>query len=117
MGNHRDAWVFGAIDPTSGTAVMMEVSRVLASLVKEGQWTIRFEYDLLVMSTKAMNTDSQAATARWFLAFLLSCSIHASCIGWRPRRTIVFCSWGAEEYALTGSYEWVEVQLQLHQNA
>jgi len=28
---------------------------------------------------------------------------------WRPRRTIVFCSWGAEEYGLIGSTEWVEV--------
>jgi hypothetical protein len=28
---------------------------------------------------------------------------------WRPRRSILFASWGAEEYALTGSYEWVEV--------
>ena len=37
LGNHRDAWVFGAIDPTSGTALMMEVSRVLAQLVKEGR--------------------------------------------------------------------------------
>ncbi len=27
---------------------------------------------------------------------------------WRPRRSLVFCSWGAEEYALIGSYEWVE---------
>jgi len=37
LGNHRDAWVFGAVDPTSGTALMMEVSRVLAHLVtKEG---------------------------------------------------------------------------------
>lgn len=27
---------------------------------------------------------------------------------WRPRRTLVFCSWGAEEYGLIGSYEWVE---------
>ncbi len=30
--------------------------------------------------------------------------------GWRPRRSIVFCSWGAEEYALIGSREWVEVR-------
>jgi len=30
-------------------------------------------------------------------------------VGWRPRRTIVFCSWGAEEYGLVGSTEWVEV--------
>ena len=35
LGNHRDAWVFGAVDPTSGTAVMLEISRVLAKLVNE----------------------------------------------------------------------------------
>jgi N-acetylated-alpha-linked acidic dipeptidase len=28
--------------------------------------------------------------------------------GWRPRRTIKFCSWGAEEAGLIGSTEWVE---------
>lgn len=28
--------------------------------------------------------------------------------GWRPRRTLVFCSWGSEEFALIGSQEWVE---------
>ncbi len=28
--------------------------------------------------------------------------------GWRPRRTIIFTSWAAEEYALTGSREFVE---------
>ena len=30
-------------------------------------------------------------------------------IGWRPRRSIVLCSWGGEEYGLLGSTEWVEV--------
>ncbi|XP_069118842.1 N-acetylated-alpha-linked acidic dipeptidase 2-like [Argopecten irradians] len=64
MGNHRDAWVFGSIDPSSGTAVMKEVSRVMGNLVKQGRW--------------------------------------------RPRRTIIFCSWDAEEYGVLGSYEWVE---------
>ncbi|ESP03021.1 hypothetical protein LOTGIDRAFT_185795 [Lottia gigantea] len=64
FGNHRDAWVYGAIDPSSGTAVMMETSRALAALVKSGKW--------------------------------------------RPRRSIVFCSWAAEEYGLIGSTEWVE---------
>ncbi|KAH3853007.1 hypothetical protein DPMN_095530 [Dreissena polymorpha] len=64
VGNHRDAWVFGAVDPGSGTAVMMEMSRVLGNLVKSGRW--------------------------------------------RPRRSILFCSWGAEEYGLVGSTEWVE---------
>lgn len=28
--------------------------------------------------------------------------------GWRPRRTIIFASWDAEEYGLVGSTEWVE---------
>ena len=27
MGNHRDAWGFGALDPGSGTAQMMEVAK------------------------------------------------------------------------------------------
>lgn len=30
------------------------------------------------------------------------------CAEWRPRRTMVFCSWGAEEYGLIGSYEWTQ---------
>ncbi|EXJ96372.1 hypothetical protein A1O1_01498 [Capronia coronata CBS 617.96] len=28
--------------------------------------------------------------------------------GWKPRRTIVLCSWDSEEYGLLGSTEWVE---------
>jgi N-acetylated-alpha-linked acidic dipeptidase len=28
--------------------------------------------------------------------------------GWKPKRTIVLCSWDAEEYGLVGSVEWVE---------
>ncbi|XP_053330467.1 putative N-acetylated-alpha-linked acidic dipeptidase [Spea bombifrons] len=63
LGNHRDAWVFGAIDPSSGTAAMMELSRAMAKMLEKG---------------------------------------------WRPRRSILFCSWGAEEYGLIGSTEWVE---------
>lgn len=35
-GNHRDSWVHGAIDPSSGTAVMLELSRVLGRMVKRG---------------------------------------------------------------------------------
>nr|XP_009859433.1 putative N-acetylated-alpha-linked acidic dipeptidase [Ciona intestinalis] len=63
FGNHRDAWVFGATDPSSGTAVLMEMVRSYSVMLKQG---------------------------------------------WRPRRTLVFCSWGAEEYGLIGSTEWVE---------
>jgi len=36
MGNHRDAWVFGAVDPNSGTATMLEVGRAFGQLLKSG---------------------------------------------------------------------------------
>ncbi|HKI00046.1 MAG TPA: M28 family metallopeptidase [Candidatus Sulfotelmatobacter sp.] len=36
LGNHRDAWVFGGVDPSSGTATMMELTRALGQLTKEG---------------------------------------------------------------------------------
>jgi N-acetylated-alpha-linked acidic dipeptidase len=62
-GNHRDAWVFGAVDPNSGTAAMLEAVHGIGALLKTG---------------------------------------------WRPKRTIVFCSWDGEEEGLIGSTEWVE---------
>ncbi|KAM7391262.1 hypothetical protein PAMP_021962 [Pampus punctatissimus] len=63
-GNHRDSWVHGAIDPSSGTSVMLELTRVLGQMVKEEKW--------------------------------------------RPRRSIIFGSWGAEEFGLIGSAEYTE---------
>jgi len=63
LGNHRDAWVFGAVDPNSGTAAMLEVGRGYGELLKKG---------------------------------------------WTPKRTIILCSWDAEEYGLIGSTEWAE---------
>ena len=63
LSNHYDAWVYGAVDPSSGTASMISLARALGRLAREG---------------------------------------------WRPRRTIVFGSWDAEEYTLTGSTEWGE---------
>jgi N-acetylated-alpha-linked acidic dipeptidase len=36
LGNHRDAWVFGGVDPSSGTASMMELTRALGKLAKTG---------------------------------------------------------------------------------
>jgi N-acetylated-alpha-linked acidic dipeptidase len=65
VGNHRDAWVYGAVDPNSGTAAMLEAVHGIGTLLRQG---------------------------------------------WRPRRTIVFCSWDAEEEGLIGSTEWVEQQ-------
>ena len=35
-GNHRDAWVFGAVDPNSGTAAMLETVHGLGDLLKQG---------------------------------------------------------------------------------
>jgi N-acetylated-alpha-linked acidic dipeptidase len=36
LGNHRDAWVFGGVDPSSGTASMMELTRALGQLKHHG---------------------------------------------------------------------------------
>ena len=63
VGNHRDAWVYGAVDPNSGTAAMLEAVHGVGALIHDG---------------------------------------------WKPKRTIVFCSWDAEEEGLIGSTEWVE---------
>jgi len=35
-GNHRDAWVYGAVDPNSGTAAMLEAVHGIAELLKSG---------------------------------------------------------------------------------
>ena len=35
-GNHRDAWVYGAVDPNSGTAAMLEAVHGLGDLLKHG---------------------------------------------------------------------------------
>ncbi|XDV32908.1 hypothetical protein PO909_003568 [Leuciscus waleckii] len=63
LGGHRDAWVFGGIDPVSGAAVVHENVRAAGKLMKRG---------------------------------------------WRPRRTLIFASWDAEEFGLLGSTEWAE---------
>jgi hypothetical protein len=41
VGNHRDAWCFGASDPGSGTATMLEVVRVFGELLKKGWRPLR----------------------------------------------------------------------------
>jgi len=65
LGNHRDAWVFGGVDPSSGSASLMETARAFGQLKQTG---------------------------------------------WRPRRTLIFASWDAEEFTLTGSTEWGELE-------
>jgi N-acetylated-alpha-linked acidic dipeptidase len=36
VGNHRDAWVYGAVDPNSGTAAMLEAVHGFGALIKAG---------------------------------------------------------------------------------
>ena len=36
MGNHRDAWTYGGVDPNSGSASMLEAARAFGALLKEG---------------------------------------------------------------------------------
>ncbi len=71
-GNHRDAWVYGAVDPSSGTAAMLEAVHGIGEL------------------------------------------LHG---GWKPKRTMLFCSWDAEEEGLIGSTEWVEQHAKALENA
>lgn len=54
IGNHRDSWTYGSMDPSFGTAIMLEVSRMLCDLRRTTQW--------------------------------------------KPKRSILFQSWSAEEY-------------------
>jgi N-acetylated-alpha-linked acidic dipeptidase len=36
VGNHRDGWLYGAVDPSSGTAALVELSRALGALRRDG---------------------------------------------------------------------------------
>ena len=40
LGNHRDAWTYGAVDPNSGTASMLETARGLGAALRGG-WAPR----------------------------------------------------------------------------
>lgn len=40
LGNHHDAWIYGGVDPHSGTAAMLEIARGLGALRRNG-WTPR----------------------------------------------------------------------------
>ena len=62
LGNHRDAWVFGAVDPSSGSSVLLEVARSFGELKKQGWSPLRSlilaswdaeEYGLLVLSSSS----------------------------------------------------------------
>lgn len=38
LGNHFDAWVYGSLDPNSGTAILAEVVRALTAAYRAGVW-------------------------------------------------------------------------------
>ncbi|OAL73910.1 glutamate carboxypeptidase [Trichophyton violaceum] len=41
LGNHRDSWCFGAVEPGSGTAVLLEIARVFGELKARGWRPLR----------------------------------------------------------------------------
>uniref|UniRef100_A0A8C7YGP4 Aminopeptidase NAALADL1 n=1 Tax=Oryzias sinensis TaxID=183150 RepID=A0A8C7YGP4_9TELE len=47
--------------------------------------------------------------------FACVCVCLCACAGWRPRRSIIFASWDAEEFGLLGSTEWAEDNARLLQ--
>jgi len=84
LGNHRDAWEFGGVDPSSGTASMIEMSRALGELKKQGirpkrtivicswdgeevgltgstEWGEQFADDLKSKAVAYINVDSSAS--------------------------------------------------------
>ncbi|RWW08572.1 hypothetical protein GW17_00027976 [Ensete ventricosum] len=50
LGNHRDAWAFGAVDPNSGTAALLEVLLDLHGLINA-------TFDLIKLSSKIGSTE------------------------------------------------------------
>ncbi len=50
LGNHRDSWAFGASDPGSGTATMLEVARALGWLKKKGNVAVFLSKDSMTLN-------------------------------------------------------------------
>ncbi|OWF36154.1 N-acetylated-alpha-linked acidic dipeptidase 2 [Mizuhopecten yessoensis] len=109
FGNHRDAWVYGGTDPASGGIVMIEIARIFGKLLETDRYVIFGNHrDAWVYG----GTDpASGGTVLMEIARIFGKLLET---GWRPRRTILFCSWDAEEYGLVGSYEWVEVRPNYH---
>ena len=76
MGNHRDSWVFGAVDAVSGTAVTNEVARGLGLLLKVSVCVVRkrnFVYKIyatgvifsFIFHYSSLRTFHSSATCLW----------------------------------------------------
>ena len=84
VGNHRDAWVYGGVDPSSGSASLMELARSLGALAKQGmkpkrtivlaswdaeeftltsstEWGEQHEHDLAAHAVAYLNVDSSVS--------------------------------------------------------
>ena len=84
LGNHHDAWEYGGVDPSSGTASMMELTRSFGSMLKDGvrpdrtlifcswdgeevgltgstEWGEQFEDDLKQNAVAYINVDSSTS--------------------------------------------------------
>ena len=84
LGNHHDAWEYGGVDPSSGTASMMEMTRAFGQLLKDGvrpnrtlvfcswdgeevgltgstEWGEQFEPELKQKAIAYLNVDSSTA--------------------------------------------------------
>lgn len=75
LGNHYDAWVYGSLDPNSGTATLAEVGRALVQTMNDTQWRPAREFCFNNLPLLVINKN----------------------LG-----TIMFCNWDAEEYGLIG---------------
>ena len=87
LGNHHDAWVFGGVDPSSGTASMMELTAALGRLARDGvrprrtlvfgswdgeevtltgstEWGEQFAAELKAKAVAYLNVDSSASGPR-----------------------------------------------------
>ena len=87
LGNHHDAWVFGGVDPSSGTAAMMELTKALGRLKQNGvrprrtlvfgawdgeevtltgstEWGEQFRSELREKAVAYLNVDSAASGPR-----------------------------------------------------
>lgn len=51
-GNHRDSWVHGAVDPSSGTAVMLEITRILGQMAKTGEFMQNKKKKIILFKNK-----------------------------------------------------------------
>jgi len=88
-GNHRDAWMYGGVDPSSGSTALMELARTLGSLVRNGarpkrtillaswdaeeyamtsstEWTEQHELELREHAVAYLNVDAAVSGSTFF---------------------------------------------------